>query len=78
MHGLVLETLNVSFPLCIIETYYDLKYHLGMNRSLCRKASVLRQRKLFSVIGVFSCGDDNEPISQILLFKVENVSLSFP
>ena len=25
MHGLVMETLNVSFPLCIIETYYELE-----------------------------------------------------
>ena len=42
---------------------YVLEEHLGMNRCLCRKAALLPQRKLFSVIEVFSCGEDNEPIS---------------
>ena len=28
MHDLVLETLNVSFPLFVIETYYDRSYVL--------------------------------------------------
>ena len=52
MHGLVLETLNVSFPLCITETYYDLATPIvGMNLFLYRKAALLPQRKLLSVTG---------------------------